>query len=172
MTLLSFRGWSIIKEKVSISDFVDLDSIIEKMCKLRSGRFISNSKYVEIMFSLCKKGKLNLLKPLLQDLEDKNLQDKYKYTLLHSAAEHGQLNIVEYLVPLLVDKNPKAGPEKYGGLVIHAEMTPLQLAARKGHLSVIEFMVPHLNGDINTAKDTSNTDRLEQKIRLYSSKFL
>ena len=32
---ISFRGWSIIEEKLSISEFVDLDSIIEQFCKLR-----------------------------------------------------------------------------------------------------------------------------------------
>ena len=62
---ISFRGWSIIEEKLSTSDFVDLDSIIEKFSKLRPKRFTSDSKYEEIMFSLCKKGQLNLLRPFL-----------------------------------------------------------------------------------------------------------
>ena len=73
---VSFRGWSIIGEKLSTSDFVDLDSIIEKFIKLRPKRFTSDSKYEEIMLSLCMKVELNLLRPFLQELEDKNLQDK------------------------------------------------------------------------------------------------
>ena len=86
---ISFRGWSIIEEKLSKSDYVDLASIIEKFSQLKPKRFISDSKYEEIMFSLCKKGKLNILRPLLEELEDKNHQDEDKYSLLYCAAEHG-----------------------------------------------------------------------------------
>ena len=73
---ISFRGWSIIEEKLYASNFVDLDSIIEKFSKLRPKRFTSDNKYEEIMLSLCKKGELNLLRPLLQELNNVNLQDK------------------------------------------------------------------------------------------------
>ena len=69
-----------IEEKVSNSDFVNLDTIIEKFSKLEPNRFTSDSKYIEIVFSLCKEGKLNLLKPLLEELEDKNIQNEDKYT--------------------------------------------------------------------------------------------
>ena len=72
---LSFRGWSIIEGKLPTSD-IDLASIIEKFSKLRPKRFTSDSKYEEIMLSLCKKGELNLLRPLLQELNNINLQDK------------------------------------------------------------------------------------------------
>ena len=117
---ISFRGWSIIEEKLSTSDFVDLDSIIENFSKLRPKRFTSDSKYEEIMFSLCKKGQLNLLRPLLEELEDKNLQDEDKYTLLHCAAEHDQFHILEYLVQLWYKTNPKE--------------------------FIIELFAPHVNG--------------------------
>ena len=102
---ISFRGWSIIEEKLSISEFVDLDSIIEQFCKLRPKRFTSDSKYEEILFLLCKNGKLNLLKPLLEELDDKNLQDKDKYSLLHCAAEQGHISIVHYLFPFSPKKH-------------------------------------------------------------------
>ena len=112
-------------------------------------------KDVDRMMDLCKRGNLKLLTPLIQRSKDKNPGDKDKYTILHCAAEHGQLKIVQYLVPLLNDKLPKTGPRKYlsvlGKTITIDKETPLHLAALKGHLSIIEFMVPYLNDDINPA---------------------
>ena len=70
-------------------------------------------KLVARMMDLCKRGYVKLLTPLIQRSKDKNPGDKDKYTILHCAAEHGQLKIVQYLVPLLNDKLPKTGPRKY-----------------------------------------------------------
>lgn len=153
-----FRGWSIIEEFLSTNNFVDLNSIIEEFSNLRPRRFTSDSKYVEIMFSLCKKEKLSILRPLLQELEDKNLQDENKFTLLHCAAQHGNIEIVKYLFPLVNDKLPISGPRTYSnGFTVDKE-TPLHLAARKGHLSVIDFMVHQLkNGDMNPALGDGRT---------------
>ena len=113
--------------------------------------YVNGSGLMNTLFYLCEIGSLVWLKQLLKNLEPKNPGDPDKYTLLHAAADHGQLNIVEYLIPLLDDKNPKAGPRKYDSQVIHDGMTPMHLAARKGHLSIIKLMVPHLNGNINPA---------------------
>ena len=62
----------------------------------------------EKMFYLCAKGHINLLKSLLQDSGEKNpLQDVDKHSILHCAAQHGQFDIVEYLVTLWSEINPK-----------------------------------------------------------------
>ena len=55
-------------------------------------------------------GALELVKALVEKLEDKNPQDKIGFTPLHCAARDGHLNIVKAIVPFLSDKNPKAGP--------------------------------------------------------------
>ena len=114
---------------------------------------------LDTLFFLCKKGHLDILKCFLQECLNKNPGDKDKYTLMHCAAEHGQLIIVEYLVPLLDDKNPKAGPIKYDDEdeLTQDQETPLHLAAEGGHLPVIEFLVPHLNGEINPATSDGMT---------------
>ena len=114
-------------------------------------------KDVDGMMDLCKRGNLKLLAPLIQRSKDKNPGDKDKYTILHCATEHGHLNIVQYLLPLLKNKLPKTGLRTLSnGFTVRSE-TPLHLATRNGHLSIIEFMVPHLNGDINPARGDGMT---------------
>ena len=61
-------------------------------------------KNVDRMLDLCKRGNLKLLSPLIQRSNDKNPGDKLKYTILHCAAEHSQLEIVQYLLPLFKPK--------------------------------------------------------------------
>ena len=61
-------------------------------------------------FDLCEKGNLNQFKPLVQASKDKNPQDPndtWNTSLLHKAVRKGKLEIVQFLVPLLSDKNPK-----------------------------------------------------------------
>ena len=141
-----------------LCDMLDLTNVSDIFNLAQSSYFpdlLQGTKHFikENMFELCKKGSLlGLLNPLLEDLEDKNPGDKDKYTLMHCAAEYDQLNIVEYLVPLLDDKNPKAGRRKYANGFTWDQVTPLHLAAWAEHLPVIEFLVPHLNGDINPAR--------------------
>ena len=113
---------------------------------------VKGSGFVDTLFYLCEKGSIVWLKLLLEIVEDKNSGDKDKYTILHFAAEHGLLNIIESLVPLLDVKNPKAGRRKYANGSTEDQVTPLHLAAWGGNLPVIEFLVPHLNGDINPAR--------------------
>ena len=89
------------------------------------------------MFFLCEKGNFNLLKPLVQASKDKNPQDPNSYvkeTLLHKAAKYGKLEIVQFLVPLLSDKNPK---DNYG-------YTPLHFAAWFGHLEIVMYLCDQL----------------------------
>ena len=75
-----------------------------------SGKYATN---IEKMFYLCKNGHLNVLKSFLEDSNDKNPQDDDKYSILHCAVEHGKVDIVEYLVPLLSEKNPCAVPRAH-----------------------------------------------------------
>ena len=110
---------------------------------------VVSSKYTSAsdkMFYLCKKGYINMLKPLLQDSDDKNPQDDDKYTILHCAVEHGHFKIVEHLVPLLNEKNPCAGPRKYSNGDFYKEMTPLRLATLNKNLPIIKLIAPHVNG--------------------------
>ena len=100
-------------------------------------------------------------------MEDKNIQNEDKYTLLHCAAEFGRLDVVEYLIPLLNEKMPKTGTitvrsadDAYGsntGPKRVDKVTPLHVAAEKGHLSIIEFILPYLNCDINPARGDGKT---------------
>ena len=91
-------------------------------------------------------------------MEDKNIQNEDKYTLLHCAAEFGRLDVVEYLIPLLNDKVPKTGTITVPNAITVTgtkrvdKVTPLHLAADKGHLSIIEFILQHLTGDINPVR--------------------
>ena len=138
-------------------DMTDIEPYFDQFVEFIQHKVESpEAKAVPRMMDLCKQGNLRLLTPLIQRSKDKNPGDKDKYTILHCAAEHGQLKIVQYLVPLLNDKLPKTVTRKYpstlGGTITIDNETPLHRAALNGHLSIIEFMVPHLNDDINPAR--------------------
>ena len=96
------------------------------------------------MFAFCAKGNLDQLKPLVEAAEDKNpknfnsnlleAQDKNPmestgWTLLHCAAMHGQVKVVEYLVSVVDDKSPKFLGE-----------TPLDYARLSGHTEVVKVL--------------------------------
>ena len=55
---------------------MDLDSIVQNFSKMKPKRFTTDSKYEEILFALCTKIHFSLLRPLLKELKDNNLQDK------------------------------------------------------------------------------------------------
>ena len=95
------------------------------------------ARSVKMIFDLYEKGNFNLLKPLVQASKDKNPQDPNNYakeTLLHKAAKYGKLEIVQFIVPLLSDKNPKD----------NAGYTPLHWAANCGHLEIIMYLCDQL----------------------------
>ena len=139
-------------------DITDFEPYFEQFKECNLGQCVLlEGKDVDKMMDLCKRGNLKLLAPLIQRSKDKNPGDKDKYTILHCATEHGHLNIVQYLLPLLKNKLPKTGLRTLSnGFTVRSE-TPLHLATRNGHLSIIEFMVPHLNGDINPARGDGST---------------
>ena len=96
---------------------------------------------IKTMFDLCEKGDLERLKPLVEVYRNPpypngNCDNRDRCnTLLHLAAEKGHLRIVQLMVPLLDDNNPKG----------YNEVTPLHKAAEKGHLEIVQFMVPLLD---------------------------
>ena len=92
---------------------------------------------IKTMFDLCEKGDLERLKPLVEVYRNPpypngncDARDRCN-TLLHLAAEKGHLRIVQLMVPLLEDKNPKG----------YENVTPLHKAVEKGHLEIVQFMV-------------------------------
>ena len=93
--------------------------------------------FIVTVFDLYAKGHFNQLKTLLHSSIIKNPQDPndpQRGTLLHKAckfARHGELEFVQFLVPLLSDKNPK---DKVG-------RTPLHLAAINGRTEVVKYLV-------------------------------
>ena len=132
-----FRGYSCIVDCVQKEDLTDFEPYMDKFVELDLGRFVnSNKKHVEMMIDLLEKKKFNLLKPLVQACKDKNPQDPSinnlldKETLLHRAAMNGKLEIVQFLVPLLSDKNPKDNDD----------WTPLHWAAKHGHLEIVMYL--------------------------------
>ena len=145
---------------IKLADFLQMEHLIKSVSLMITetlgmtnisviSNLVQMKQFIkENMFEMCKKGLLDLLKLHLEDLEDKNPGDEDKYTLLHCAAEHGHLNIVEYVVPLLNDINPRTAVN------LHSkgadQETPLHLAAKRGHLHIVEFL-EHLNHDINPA---------------------
>merc|ERR1719367_187457 len=71
-------------------------------------------------------------------------------TPLHLAAYHGHLPIVQLLVGLLENKNPKAG-------IYWQEITPLHDAALGGHLDVLQFLLQFNEQDTNPAESDGKT---------------
>ena len=93
-------------------------------------------------------GRLDQVIDYLQYSEDKNPQKANGLTPLHFAANRGQLNVVQFILPLIRDKNPKAGPQR---------MTPLHEAALNGHLNVVKYLLENIEGDTNPAMSDGHT---------------
>ena len=76
---------------------------------------------------------------------------------------------MKHLVPLLENKNPKAG-------VFMDEGTPLEYAASAGHFSVVQYLTPFVEDDeevinsaIESAKKKGHTEIVEYLKELNSS---
>ena len=108
----------------------------EQMNKLNND--YNEHESVMLLFDLCEKGDLDQMKPLLLASNDKNPLDPnntYGTTLFHHAAILGRLEIVQYLIPLLKDKNPK---NEIGS-------TPLHYAALLGHKEVVKYLLTQVD---------------------------
>ena len=98
-------------------------------------------------------GQFEVVKYIIQFLNEKNPQDSNGHTPLHLAAGKGHLDIVKFIVSFVNDKNPKSG--RYWD-----ERTPLHNAAWNGHLDVVKYLVPGIVPDVNV-KDTNNKTPLD-----------
>ena len=137
-----------VLQKKNLTDF---EPCIEKFVEFDFARHVSNTvvDYKKIIFFLYKKRNFNLLKPLVQASKDKNPKDPndHERTLLHKAVRDGKLEYVQFIVPLISDKNPK---DNYGGF------TPLHWAAMLGHLEIVMYLGDQLQ-DKNPKTDFGTT---------------
>ena len=95
-------------------------------------------------------GHLDVFKYILKNLEIKNPVKSEGWTLLHSAAKNGQLEICKFILSHdLSNCNPKS---KNGG-------TPLHIAAEFGHLEVFQLIANYCSNrhNINPKKKDGST---------------
>ena len=86
-------------------------------------------------------------------------QDKDGWNALHWAAFHGNLEIINLLLPFIDDVDSKD----------HQQRTPLQLAAIEGHQSIVRTLIKW--GASASVKDGSGRTVMEQAI-LYRQKYV
>ena len=102
MFFCDFRGWSIMEEGTIHDDLTQFLPYKEKFEEVIASKYANETAK---MSYFCKMGHLNLLKSLLQDSDDRNLQDEDMYSIMHCASEHGQFKILEYLDQLWPKNN-------------------------------------------------------------------
>lgn len=92
-------------------------------------------------------GKLDIVRDLC--LDDRSLihsKDEHDYTALHFAASEGHLEIVEFLLPLVADPNPRTSDG----------WTPLHNACKWNHVEVAHLLIQN-DADINATSDGNVT---------------
>ncbi len=103
---------------------------------------------VELLFSLIKKGNCGRAKALLKSRKLINVKDKNGNTLLHLAAQNGDLGVVKYLIfEGRIEVNTK---NSYG-------WTPLHYAAHFGYIDVVKYLVEVMNANINLTDERGLT---------------
>ncbi|XP_074222432.1 ankyrin repeat and death domain-containing protein 1A isoform X4 [Camelus bactrianus] len=92
-----------------------------------------NKDGLTLLHCAAQKGHVHVLAFMMEDLEDVALDqaDKLGRTAFHQAAEHGQLDALDFLVGSGCDHSVK---DKEGNTALH-------LAARQGHLAVLQRLV-------------------------------
>ena len=109
-----------------------------------------------ILHAAAAKGHLQLVKQLVQNLEDKNPPDDHGLTPLHLAAEAGQFEVVKFLIPFHRETN-LTNPEIDS---IYKKRSPLHDAGMGGHLNIIEYLLENIDGidgDINPSCGNGDT---------------
>ena len=93
----------------------------------------------------------------IYQLEDKNPGNKSGTTALHLAAESGHLEIYQFIMCKVENKNPAKQPvaNKYGAREGSQE-TPLHIAARNGHLEICRLIMDSLENK-NPADENGTT---------------
>ena len=114
----------------------NIDSMYAKAIWDSLARFVRHPAFIAVYF-----GHLDVVKYLVDNLENKNPTFDGTFSLLHMAAINGQLDIVKYIMSEVVDINPK---DDYGH-------TPLHMAADYGRLDVVKYIMEKL-------EDKSPTD--------------
>ena len=97
-------------------------------------------------------GYLSLFKLLIQPLKDINCMKKSGRTQLHEAARFGHLNIIQFMMELITDKNPQSQEKGNWN-----KSLPIHFAARQGHLTTVQYLLQWLEGDINPAMGNGRT---------------
>ena len=104
-------------------------------------------------------GRLETVKAIIEQIEDKNPKSHRFLTPLHEAANEGFPEVVKYLLTIMnnTDLNWTFSPFDTN----EAFENPLHCAARKGHLEVVQIILEHLNvvdfDDFETAvKESTN----------------
>jgi ankyrin repeat protein len=129
----------IVNPKVSAK--IGYSSFIQALCKA----FVSNLDCRRSnMQRAVEKGYLNIVRFLLE-----NIPSCFDLSLIWSAAIHGHLDVLEYLVYYNGDFSPRIYVEKKSGQIVS---TPIQRVIRKGNnsIAIVDFMLKHTKLDVNS----------------------
>ena len=104
------------------------------------------ANYADALFEALEEGNIETVKTLLDQGQDPNLQDGYGYTLLHRAAEKGDIAMAELLLETYkakVDVKDAEGKTPLhrvaeGYVVDEASMEPV---VHKGHVAVTQLLI-------------------------------
>ena len=163
------EDWRIVFAKLSEGKLEIFAKYVQNFCKFDRLRMELGWSPLQIAAEL---SDLDFFKLLADILSVKNLKGKDGWSLVHSAAQAGNLEIYQFLVKdqLFENKNPRTNDgitplhlaAKNGNLHIykfiskhvdninprmHSDITPLHLAAKYGHLEVCRFICDTLNLD-------------------------
>merc|ERR1711884_1007199 len=145
--------------------------VVQHICNLLKDKNPKDANDHTPLHLAASNGHLDVVKFLVQHVKDKHPKDGVYWgqktpldwakqkgfsevvnflkerSILHDAAQKGELELVKQLVINLEDKNPK---DEKG-------ITPLQLAAGNGHLHIVEYLLQHIEGDINPSDSNGFT---------------
>ena len=108
--------------------------------------FKGSDQTTPLLHKAAENGHLEVVKLLLANNADVNVEDEDTSTPLHAAAQHGHLEVVKLLLAKNADVN---AVEIY-------KSTPLHYAAENGHLEVVKLLLAN-NADVNAVDNCTNT---------------
>ena len=107
----------------------NIDAMYAKAIWNWLARYVRHPVFIAAYF-----GHMDVLKYLVDNLENKNPTVDGVESLLHMAASTGKLDIVKYIIPKVVDINPK---DDFGH-------TPLHYAVDSGMLDIVQYLMEKL----------------------------